>query len=301
MTFIPEQLPSVLKGQVYLCALSCERRQASCWAAMFSAGLILVLAGLGALPKFLAGVEVALSQYVIPAIHVPVHVVIWSAIGSCSAVLYRVNRATALELEDPVRLMVTQPIVGIVMGTVSYLIVHLGLLTLTSNGATTGSALALDPTSSLRAIFFFSFISFLVGFSDRFADTLLKSPVGRLGGDKNAKLVNTQLTASPVNTLVLKAVAEALGKGERERMAQREDSMPSSPGPQEMPAECRSTKIRQSPTAKKRTQRQKLVSETQPLTNDQWPWRITWRRWRASYRGIMKMQASASRQGAPGQ
>jgi hypothetical protein len=58
---------------------------------MFSAGLILVLAGLGALPKFLAGVEVALSQYVIPAIHVPVYVVIWSAIGSRSAVLYRVN------------------------------------------------------------------------------------------------------------------------------------------------------------------------------------------------------------------
>jgi hypothetical protein len=174
-------------------------------------------------PNFIQGMELNLSAYIVPVVNVPLYVIFWSAMGSSSAVLYRVNRAIDVEREDPGRLLITQPIIGTVLGTVSYLIVHLGLLTLASD--MTGTSMrSLEPlVSSPKSMFFFSLIAFLVGFSDRFADTLLRSLVGRFGGDKNAELISSQLQVEQPNMLVLRTLAQVFQNEQQGRTKVRVD------------------------------------------------------------------------------
>src|SRR5260370_3473123 len=46
-------------------------------------------------------------------------------------------------------------------------------------------------------------VAFLAGFSDRFSDGLLKSLVGRFGGDKTADLVAIQMSSRQASTGIL--------------------------------------------------------------------------------------------------
>lgn len=163
---------------------------------------ILALVGLAVFGESLG---VRSASFVLPVINVPLFIVLWSAVGSLSAVFYRLNSLADIEMEDPLRLLVTRPIIGVIMGTVSYLIVQLGLLTLSEAPAVTAATAAAGD----RATYFLSFISFLVGFSDRFGDGLLRSLVGRLGGDKDDELVTVQARSTGAYPVTLMALADA--------------------------------------------------------------------------------------------
>jgi hypothetical protein len=125
---------------------------------------------------------------IVPILAIPLPVILWSAIGSFTAILYRFNNSGDIELQDPLRWLFTRPLTGIMIGIVTFFIIKAGLLTLTPGNNT--PALGSNELMWLAA--------FLVGFSDRFSDSLLKSLVGRFGGDKTADLVTLQgLSSQP--------------------------------------------------------------------------------------------------------
>ena len=56
-------------------------------------------------------------------------------------------------------------------------------------------------------------VAFIVGFSDRLSESILKSLVGRLGGDRKGDLVSQERIAPPVSPSALTAILDAGGSG----------------------------------------------------------------------------------------
>jgi hypothetical protein len=88
------------------------------------------------------------------------------------------------------------------MGTLSYLIVQLGLVTLGSDSQANAATLS----GNQRVVFTLSVVAFLVAFSDRFADGLLRTLVGRFGGEKEGELISEHHDASLAAPGTLQAI-----------------------------------------------------------------------------------------------
>jgi len=125
------------------------------------------------------------TEYIIPLLEVPLPILIWSIIGSFTAILYRFNSSGDVELHDPMRWLFTRPLTGIVMGILTYYVFTLGLTTVSSE--------TIDTTKS-PVIFWI--VAFLSSFSDRFVDSLLHSLVGKFGGNSNDPLVSLDSTSA---------------------------------------------------------------------------------------------------------
>lgn len=125
------------------------------------------------------------ADSVIPLLEIPLPILLWSTIGSFTAILYRFNSSGDIELQDPMRWLFTRPLTGIVMGIVTYYVFILGLMTVTSE--------AIDTTKSP---IIFWIVAFLSSFSDRFMDSLLHSLVGKFGGNANDPLVSLDYTST---------------------------------------------------------------------------------------------------------
>lgn len=154
-----------------------RRRASARWTAV--AVSVAALVGLGTLIFFGMRPGGPSAATVLPIIQIPLSVLLWSAIGSFTAILYRFNSSGDVELQDPLRWLFTRPLTGIVMGMVAYIVVKLGFLTARS-----------PDSSSIDSPELLWLIAFLSGFSDRFADGLLRSLVGRFGGDTKGRLVS---------------------------------------------------------------------------------------------------------------
>jgi hypothetical protein len=139
---------------------------------------LLSLAGIGCFLRF-ADTTNLNGDTAPPILGVPWCVLFWSFVGSFAAILYRFTNAGDQELEDPLRWLFSRPLTGVVMGSITYLVIEAGFLTLGTQAG--GAALGKNDLMLLLA--------FLAGFSDRFADSLLQSLVGRFGGEKNGELV----------------------------------------------------------------------------------------------------------------
>lgn len=125
------------------------------------------------------------TESFVPVLQIPVPVLLWSTLGSFTSLVYRFNTASDVELQDPLRWLVTRPLTGVVMGTIAFLAIKVG-------------ALAMEPelAKSLGKNELVWLAAFLAGFSDRFSETILKSIVGKLGGDKTADFFSpTTVTA----------------------------------------------------------------------------------------------------------
>lgn len=135
---------------------------------------------------------------IVPLLNIPLPVLLWSTIGSFTAILYRFNSSGDIELQDPLRWLFTRPLTGIVMGMITYYVFYLGLLTVSE-----------VPEESLKSSIIFWLIAFLSSFSDRFVDGLLRSLVGKFGGDPNSQLVS--LDSVPIeNTAVFRNFVDNL-------------------------------------------------------------------------------------------
>ncbi len=145
------------------------------YAVIVSILALVVLAGIIFWGSFAGGPSV---NTVLPVIEIPLPILIWSAIGSFTAILYRFNSSGEMELQDPLRWLLTRPLTGIVMGIIAYFVISVGFL---STGAKITSG-----TGAPEVLWLIAFIS---GFSDRFANGLLRSLVGRFGGKEEAELV----------------------------------------------------------------------------------------------------------------
>ncbi len=124
------------------------------------------------------------TDSVIPLIRVPLPIVIWSSIGSLGAMLYRFNNSTDAELADPLRWSFTRPLTGVLMGIITYMAFKIGTLVLQPTAVGVSGAKGVPVPEELLWM-----AAFLAGFSDRFADSILRTLAGRLGGEKQAELV----------------------------------------------------------------------------------------------------------------
>ena len=138
---------------------------------------------------------------VIPIIQMPLIVLLWSMIGSFTAILYRFNKSGDAELEDPLRWVFTRPLTGIIMGILSYYVILAGLLAIVPKDASPATNIS---SSGIPQIFWI--IAFITSFSDRFADTILRSLFGRFGGDTQKDFVSSNIKSI---SSYLQSVAEA--------------------------------------------------------------------------------------------
>lgn len=116
--------------------------------------------------------QVPLSQLRIPVLGIPWPVLVWSLIGSFAAMIYRFNANPIYDFTDTVKWMITRPIQGTVLGSTLYLILVSGLLILTAGNAS-------DPAGLISIDEVILVLCFLVGFSDRFADSVFDTLVRR--------------------------------------------------------------------------------------------------------------------------
>ncbi len=153
-----------------------KKRDFARWAAVVIS--IIMIIGLGVLMYFSNNENGPNSNTILPILNIPLPVLVWSIIGSFASILYRFNNSGDIELRDPIRWLFTRPLIGIVMGAITYLIVRLGFLS---------TSIDVSQISSPELIWL---IVFLSSFSDRFADSLLKIIMGKFTGEKENELIN---------------------------------------------------------------------------------------------------------------
>jgi hypothetical protein len=146
----------------------------------------LVLAGIATFLYYAPALGVT-ADSIINILGIPVTVVLWSVVGSFAAILYRFSMSGDRQLEDPLRWFFSRPLTGVVMGSITFLVIKVGLLTFTP-GATSETAVASVANKELMWL-----VAFLAGFSDRFSDSLLKSLIGKFGGETTSELVTTPI------------------------------------------------------------------------------------------------------------
>ena len=107
---------------------------------------------------------------------VPLPVVIWAAIGSLSAILYRFySERGTIRLSEEVRWLIARPIIGVIMGGLAYLALTSGLLIFAGNGG----------SSPIRSEVLW-IVAFLAGFSDRFYNRMIELLLDRTFTNKDA-------------------------------------------------------------------------------------------------------------------
>jgi hypothetical protein len=134
------------------------------------------------------GDNVWLQTSTIPVIGVPISVVIWAAIGSIAAILYRFYTRKRGRLYDEVRWLIARPVIGIIMGSFAYLVILSGLLVF--GDGTNNETLSTTPRPQLLWL-----VAFLGGFSDKFYQAIIRLVVGRLTNNSGEN--EQELTAKP--------------------------------------------------------------------------------------------------------
>jgi hypothetical protein len=114
------------------------------------------------------------GDYEIPILNIPLSVILWSALGSITSILYRFNRGADREIQNPIRWLITRPLTGVLLGALAYLAIKVGFV-----AATEGEVILGEAANEMIWL-----ISFLVGFSDKFSDSILKNLIGKFGGDE---------------------------------------------------------------------------------------------------------------------
>ncbi len=120
--------------------------------------------------------QTQLSQLRLPLIGVPWPVIVWSLIGSFAAMIHRFNASPIYNFSDTLKWMLTRPVQGVVLGAAFYLILISGLFVLT------GKNISSTDTSSVSDNLILV-LCFLVGFSDKFANSVLNTLVQRYSSE----------------------------------------------------------------------------------------------------------------------
>ncbi len=108
-------------------------------------------------------------------IGIPWPVIIWSLIGSFAAMIHRFNRRPVYDFSDAVKWMLTRHVQGVVLGSTFYLVLVSGLFLLT-DGTTSETSIVKNEVILV--------LSFLIGFSDRFVDSVFNALVDRYSSEK---------------------------------------------------------------------------------------------------------------------
>jgi hypothetical protein len=137
---------------------------------------------------------------VVPLLNIPLCVVLWSAIGSMGAMLYRFNKSADAELADPLRWCFTRPLTGILMGVIAFLVLKIGGVVMQSSTSATSQQQE-----------FIWLLAFLAGFSDRFSDSVLRTLSGKFGSDRQGDLISMDGPLLPSVPELHGALTDAFG------------------------------------------------------------------------------------------
>ncbi|MFN6470615.1 MAG: hypothetical protein RMY36_013210 [Nostoc sp. SerVER01] len=132
----------------------------------------------GSNSKFIVGND--LGQTKLAFIGIPWPVVLWSLIGSFAAMIYRFNRQPIYDFTDAIKWMLTRPTQGVVLGSAFYLVLASGLFLLTGGASASTSSGVAKVTTEIILV-----LSFLVGFSDKFADSVFNALVDKYSGKES--------------------------------------------------------------------------------------------------------------------
>jgi hypothetical protein len=119
------------------------------------------------------------AAQMMPTLNLPYTVLAWSAIGAVSGMLYQFLHRPMSQLET-FKWLIARPIQGIIMGSFLYLMVGAGLLVLVNPQAGaapppgSAGAAVVGSLSDLVRPELVAVIAFLGGFSDRFADEMVR-------------------------------------------------------------------------------------------------------------------------------
>jgi hypothetical protein len=116
----------------------------------------------------------------IPFIGVPLSVVLWAAIGSLAAILYRFYTQKPERMSLELKWLIARPIIGIIMGALGYLAVLSGLTVFGTSFDT--SSIETMPRPQMLWL-----IAFLGGFSDKFFESLIHNVMGKLNSQQRGK------------------------------------------------------------------------------------------------------------------
>ena len=116
--------------------------------------------------------QVPLNDLRLPLLGIPWPVIVWSLVGSFAAMIHRFNRKPIHDFGDTVKWLLTRPVQGVVLGSALYFVLISGLFLLTGGSATNTSGLITADELILV-------LCFLVGFSDRFANSVFNALVER--------------------------------------------------------------------------------------------------------------------------
>ncbi|WP_445637317.1 hypothetical protein NSTC745_02406 [Nostoc sp. DSM 114161] len=139
----------------------------------------------GSNSKFIVGND--LGQTKLAFLGIPWPVVIWSLIGSFAAMIYRFNRQPIYDFTDAIKWMLTRPTQGVVLGSAFYLVLASGLFLLTGGASGSTSSGVGKVTTEIILV-----LSFLVGFSDKFADSVFNALVDKYSGKEPKSTEDTK-------------------------------------------------------------------------------------------------------------
>ncbi|MBC7877767.1 MAG: hypothetical protein H7Y59_11415 [Anaerolineales bacterium] len=114
----------------------------------------------GITAAIIMGSQIWSTESVIPWLNVPISIVFWSAIGSAANMLYRYyKKDDAINIDRELRRAWARPLVGIIMGVVTYLVAVSGLILI---GAATPQNINIEIKPEILSLF-----AFVGSFSDK--------------------------------------------------------------------------------------------------------------------------------------
>ena len=139
------------------------------------------------------------STIFIPHISVPLWALIWGALGSLSAILYKfyiIKRRVRFSIEF--QWLIARPIIGILMSAVAYIAVKSGLVLVGAEDSVVSTDVSVVSTDvSENSTRFTAIVCFLAGFSDRvylgIIDLLVSKTLGLESDDEESSTLSTSL------------------------------------------------------------------------------------------------------------
>jgi hypothetical protein len=121
--------------------------------------------------------EQPLTTHKVSFLGIPAPILIWSFIGSFAAMIHRFNSQSVYYFNDAIKWMLTRHVQGLVLSSAFYLVLTSGLFLITNGAASQASTSQPSIKDELVLV-----LSFLIGFSDRFVDSVFNTLVERYTG-----------------------------------------------------------------------------------------------------------------------
>lgn len=115
---------------------------------------------------------------------IPLSVVVWGLVGSFASMLYRFNRLATHEFGDVIKWVETRPVQGVILACAFYLVLMSGEFLFTGGASTTSRT---AQSGVLHSENFILLMSFLIGFSDKLADSVFNALI-----DKYSNIIPTK-------------------------------------------------------------------------------------------------------------